>query len=168
MASVWNSINELYSYEGSNTCTDAGQTVACPTETYCNLTFNDADFVGQAYDFSVVPSEVAAGTLDTKIQTCDVDPSPLDHVLGRLWPIAVSDTPLCNGRNCDIEISHIAWMYIACWGTDKDNSCSTEKSPGQASLYGMFFSAEKVTAILPNIDGISSNPLAPRRPLLVR
>jgi hypothetical protein len=167
MASVWNSVNALYSYEGGNTCLDSGVTVACETETYCNLTFDDAEFVDQPYDFTVVPQE-SPSLLAEKIMNCDDDPDPTDHVLGRLWPIAVSDTPLCNGRNCDIEISHLAWMYIACWGTRQDNTCSTENSPGQASLYGMFIEAERVTNILPNIDGISSNPLAPRRPVLVR
>jgi hypothetical protein len=167
MASVWNSINELYEYEGTNTCIDAGVTVPCGDQDYCHLTFDDTDFNGQPYNFSVSPGE-SPSELEDKIQACDTDPDPMDHVLGRLWPIAVSDTPLCNGRNCDIHISHIAWMYIACWGTRHDTSCSTENSPGQASLYGMFFSAERVTAVLPNLEGVSNNPLAPRRPLLVR
>jgi hypothetical protein len=32
----------------------------------------------------------------------------------------------------------------------------------------MFIRSEDVSVVLPEIDGVSNNPLAPRRPLLVR
>jgi hypothetical protein len=157
MASIWNSIADLYSYE------------TAPQRSACNIPFDETLFIGKPYDFAVNPQLPPGTTLDQIIENCNDDPDPNDNVNGRLWPIAISDqiTGLTCGGNgrCDVELSHLAVMYIVCYPPDHGpNDCDGE-NPGQSALYGMFRLAEKLSL---KVSGMSNNILAPRHVVLVK
>jgi hypothetical protein len=153
---TWRAIDDLYAYEGDD---------GFPSKATCDVDF-DVDFFEDDTPqtdgvFPDLYDEDDTSALDALLATCSRDPdTPPNNISGRLWPIAISNNVVCSGRNCDVEITHIAMMYVACWGPDCDGT-----NPGQASLFGMF--VDSVPAKIP-VTGISNNPLAPKRPVLIK
>jgi len=163
MASVWASIAELYEYEGQ---TVSG--VTYDSRAYCNIAFDSSLFTDSSpYDFWVDPTDSPA-VVAQKLKDCARDPDLMDNIAGRFWPIAITDDLEgldCGGR-CDFHIDYLAMMYVVCYPPASGANDCDGANPGQASLFGMFIDA--VPVMIPRTTGVSNNPLAPKRPLLIK
>jgi hypothetical protein len=152
IASIWMSFDDLYEYE---------EDVYGPGVD-CNIEFDYTQFEDDTpYYVTVNATDPAAAA--ASLATCKENPPGSNWVIrGRYFPIVITDSLESTGctGNCTITTDHIAMMYVVCWGPDCDNT-----NPGQASLFGMFI--EDYPFIIKG-KGVSDNPLAPKRPLLVR
>jgi hypothetical protein len=185
ISSVWASFDELYEYEEDR----------YGDEFWCDIEFDHTDFPDDApYYYTVDTTDPDAAA--ERIRQCKWDPRGTDdNVYGRYFPIVITEALIATGchGNCEITTDHIAMMYVVCWGSRCDGGNGNgngggggngnggggngnggsggggngggSSGTGQSSLYGIFIEDYPFQV---QGSGISDNPLAPKRPLLIR